>query len=36
MKNFLKTYLYSGGSGAFALLWIVACLVFLFIIFLKG
>ena len=29
MKKFLKTYLYPGGSGAFALIWILIAVTFL-------
>ncbi len=36
MKNFMKTYLYPGGSGAFAMLWILLCLTFLTLVFLLG
>jgi hypothetical protein len=36
MKKFMKTYLYPGGTGAFALLWVLLCLTFLFFIFLLG
>jgi hypothetical protein len=33
MKKFLKTYLYPGGSGAFALIWILMAITFLVCIF---
>jgi len=33
MKKFLKTYLYPGGSGAFALIWILMAVTFLIVMF---
>ncbi len=36
MKNFMKTYLYPGGSGAFALIWILMMAVALFLFFSLG
>jgi len=36
MKKFMKTYLYPGGTGAFALLWILFCLTFLILVFSLG
>jgi hypothetical protein len=33
MKKFLKTYFYPGGSGAFALIWVLMAVTFLILMF---